>query len=555
MSSRNRSSSQEKSIEKRRRQVTEWILSNLFCASHKPVDEDGNASVRRQPTLSPSPKPVRTQKISTHFLTQPEAVTSSSVRLSDIHQTGLGTVQINKESTLPVIGAAKRRSRQEVGSNIKNISEKHLRSSLNPQYHMGHFERINWKLPSKRAIPGLPVISSQMIQLAEVHTVPVRQKHQSLEDPVPDRVNKTPTVTLFTQKTVDSELSPRKHSASKLGPEASITLPHNGEIQTDEHSESSQKRKHNDATGIKSSSLKEKSTKQQQQQSSKEKIDDVILGLCGLENIGNTCFMNSAIQCMSHVSDLTNHILAQQGLDKEINVHNTLGSGGKVARAYSELILKMWSGKHTTAQPKVLKNQIGLIASRFYGYNQQDSHEFINILLDTLHEDLKREIDDTTSIISDLFHGELQSTVVCLNLNCNEPLKTYDSMSFLALPLPSNGRKTITLEDCIHSLTEEEVLGENGQWFCSFCNQLVDANKKIDLWKLPKILIIQLKRFNYDLQSNDKIDTYVKYPLYNLDLSQFIANPEYDNKDYKYDLIAVSNHFGSLIGGHYTAYA
>ncbi|CAF1532641.1 unnamed protein product [Didymodactylos carnosus] len=368
--------------------------------------------------------------MSTHFLIQSEVMTLSTMHLPDIHQTGLGIMQINKESTLPVIGAAKRRPIQKGVNNIKDISEKHLRPSLNPQCQMCHFEHFDWKPPSKKTISGQTLlkraISSQMIQLPEVHTISVGPQSQSIENPVPDRINKTPTVTLFAQKNVDREPSPRKHSAPKVDPEAGITLPRNGAIQTDEHSGSSQK--------------------------------------------------------------------------KSITTLMTLN-------------------------------------------------------LHTLNEDLKRETDDTTSIISDLFYGELQLTVVCLNLNCNELLKTYDSISFLTLPLPSNGGKIITLEDCIHSLTEEELLGENGQWFCSFCNQLVDAKKKIGLWKLPKILIIQLKRFNYDLQSNDKIDTYVKYPLHNLDLLQVIVNPEYDSKDSKYDLIAVSNHFGNLVDGHYTAYA
>ena len=80
------------------------------------------------------------------------------------------------------------------------------------------------------------------------------------------------------------------------------------------------------------------------------------------------------------------------------------------------------------------------------------------------------------------------------------------------------------------------------------------ASRKVDLWLLPKVLIVQLKRFNYTLDCRNKIDLLIDCPLRELDLSEFVLNPDEKPKA-KYDLIAVSNHMGGLGGGHYTAYA
>jgi len=78
--------------------------------------------------------------------------------------------------------------------------------------------------------------------------------------------------------------------------------------------------------------------------------------------------------------------------------------------------------------------------------------------------------------------------------------------------------------------------------------------KKFDIWSAPDTLIIHLKRFNYDRLWRDKIDTYVDFPVEGLDLTKWVVNED-EKKEAIYDLYAVSNHFGGLGGGHYTAYA
>lgn len=89
-----------------------------------------------------------------------------------------------------------------------------------------------------------------------------------------------------------------------------------------------------------------------------------------------------------------------------------------------------------------------------------------------------------------------------------------------------------------------EVLSQENTWYCSKCKRHVQAKKKFDLWKLPEILILHIKRFSTKLTTffsnvavnRDKDTRLVKFPL-ELDLSEYVIGPD---KNCRYELFAVS---------------
>lgn len=268
------------------------------------------------------------------------------------------------------------------------------------------------------------------------------------------------------------------------------------------------------------------------------------LPLCGLANLGNTCSMNSGLQCLNHVPQLLS-------VFAKLPIHSP-SKYSELTRSYANFVKSICSHDNTPLCPAELCMAFGKVAPRFAHYRQQDSMEFINILLETLHEDLIQNKSDDTSIIQKLFHGELESQVKCLN-GCEEWLKTCDSFCFLPLPIFEGNQYAYTLDECFELFCKIEDIGKYGQWYCDQCERLTNAKKLVRLHKLPKILIIQLKRFSYDLRSYSKIDIDITYPLKGLVLNKYVSDQDrYEN--IRYELIAVSNHYGSLLSGHYTTY-
>jgi len=183
-------------------------------------------------------------------------------------------------------------------------------------------------------------------------------------------------------------------------------------------------------------------------------------GAVGLSNLGNTCFMNSMLQCLSNTSLLTHYFLKDMH-EQELNRENPLGTGGKLANAYGRLMKEMWSGNYTVVVPSEFKQTIGQFAPQFAGYQQQDSQELMSFLLDGLHEDLNRVrkkpyvetveskgrpdtevaqevwskyLSRNNSIVVDHFQGLLKSHVTCPQ--CNFESVTFDPYLSLSLPLP-----------------------------------------------------------------------------------------------------------------------
>ncbi|XP_076908223.1 ubiquitin carboxyl-terminal hydrolase 8-like [Bidens hawaiensis] len=143
-----------------------------------------------------------------------------------------------------------------------------------------------------------------------------------------------------------------------------------------------------------------------------------------------------------------------------------------------------------------------------------------------------------------------------------EMLKRYDTC-ILELPKTSefssrlnNLQQVVTLSKCLEAFLKEEPLGPEDMWLCPNCKEHRQASKKLDLWRLPEVLVIHLKRFSYTQYVKDKLETFVDFPIADFDfLSYTVHKDSKPTFGYNYKLYAVSNHYGGMGGGHYTAFA
>ncbi|XP_034415778.1 ubiquitin carboxyl-terminal hydrolase 8 [Cyclopterus lumpus] len=296
--------------------------------------------------------------------------------------------------------------------------------------------------------------------------------------------------------------------------------------------------------------------------------------LTGLRNLGNTCYMNSILQCLCNTPAMAEYFNNNYYME-DINRYNILGHKGEVAEEFGVIMKALWAGLYKCISPRDFKITIGKINDQFAGCEQQDSQELLLFLMDGLHEDLNKadnrkrykeeendHMDDQAaadlawskhkllneSIIVALFQGQFKSTVQCLT--CHRMSRTFETFMYLSLPLASTSK--CSLQDCLRLFSKEEKLTDNNKVFCRHCKAHRDSTKKLEIWKVPPIVLVHLKRFSYEGRWKQKLQTAVDFSLDTLDLTQYVIGPKQTVK--KYCLYGVSNHYGGLDGGHYTAY-
>ena len=205
-------------------------------------------------------------------------------------------------------------------------------------------------------------------------------------------------------------------------------------------------------------------------------------GLCGGKNLGNTCFMNSSIACISNCVELTYYFLSGD-YKKDINKENKLGMGGRLAKSWGALLHQYWVEKTRVGNPAEFKKTLGDKVKMFRGFGQQDSNEFMNFFIDYLNEDLNgttqkpyvqlesKKPDETDeecakrfwecnlrrndSIITDLFCGQYKSTIICPE--CGNINITFDPFNTLTLPLVNKKEEINNINDDYEYIDEFHI--------------------------------------------------------------------------------------------------
>ncbi|XP_027990797.2 ubiquitin carboxyl-terminal hydrolase 51 [Eptesicus fuscus] len=310
------------------------------------------------------------------------------------------------------------------------------------------------------------------------------------------------------------------------------------------------------------------------------------VGLRGLINLGNTCFMNCIVQALTHIPLLKDFFLSDK--------HKCIMTSPSLCLVceMSSLFHAMYSGSRTPHIPYKLLHLIWIHAEHLAGYRQQDAHEFLIAILDVLHRHSK---DDSVGqeannfnccncIIDQIFTGGLQSDVTCQT--CHSVSTTIDPCWDISLDLPSScatfnsqspdradgavsrndhipGIPSLT--DCLQWFTRPEHLGSGAKIKCSSCQSYQESTKQLTMKKLPIVACFHLKRFEHLGKQRRKINTFISFPL-ELDMTPFLASTKESRmkdgqpptdcapNENKYSLFAVINHHGTLESGHYTSF-
>jgi len=293
-------------------------------------------------------------------------------------------------------------------------------------------------------------------------------------------------------------------------------------------------------------------------------------GLTGLANVGNTCYLNSCMQVLSHTYEL-NDFLKEKSYKNKINRKPE----SVLLVEWDKLREMMWSTNCTIAPHGFVQSvqQVAILKNRdiFSGYNQNDIQEFLIFIIDCFHGALSREVD--MQITGDVKNNTDRMAKLCYEMMDNMYTKEYSEMldifygihisrisslggeilsdrpepfSILSLPMPD--KKTLSLFDCMDEYCKQEDLFGEDAWMNDKTNEKEDVRRGIIFWSLPEVLIVDLKRWN---ERGDKNNKMVDVPHSSVDLTKYVYG--YNKASYVYDLFGVCNHSGVSAVGHYHA--
>lgn len=293
----------------------------------------------------------------------------------------------------------------------------------------------------------------------------------------------------------------------------------------------------------------------------------------GLQNIGATCYINTLIQCLLSCTYFNNFILSNNYCDRLDN-NNELN----LITELQSIFKSMWIDGNSLNPLRFLKT-LKLKFDFIEINNQNDIHEILLLILNKLNEEIKiKNIDkyinnldninnnnNLTNLekvcsfkwldmhkleyseLNELLYHHKISQIICGN--CKHIHHTHESSCVIDIEIPDSNKKYL-LDKCIENHMKMETLNSSidMKWTCDQCNKSVLSEKSTKYWKLPPTLIISLKRFIYDKNTNRMIknNTNIGIP-YNLNLNNYVIS----KTPSKYKLKSIANHSGNIYGGHY----